>query len=265
MLQGLTPRRFCEQIGICGGDDGVVRVGADLGGNLECELCKYASHLVAPYCTPANAASIVKYLNDSICQRYVTPDQRPTCAALFKNATDDIFGLVADGTICAKLGICPEKKLKKSQYVPWMDVLRLEDAAKVENVAKVLAEEDPNAHNNVVINNINNNIMNVNNNVNGNKILVNDHVKVAGPPAPPSAAPMAMRNPMECGICEYVGLALLLGQSSDAACETAFASQPRTKVDACLAFAAPFASAMKGSGITDHKNVMKLCADNKYC
>jgi len=263
MIQGLTPRRFCEQVGLCFGDEnGVVRVGADLSNNIECELCKYASQMLAPSCTPENAAAIVDYLNSSICQRYVTPDQRPMCEGLVKNATDGIFELVRDGTLCAKLGVCQEKKV-----VPWTDVLRSqEDAAQVENVAKWIAEED--AVNNVVINNINNNIMNVNNNVNGNKILVNSHVKVpAGPPpaASTAAPPLALRNPAECGICEYVGLALLLGQSSEAACQTAFASQPRTKVDACLAFAGPFAEAMKGAGIADHKNVMKLCADNKYC
>merc|ERR1712198_336918 len=119
--------------------------------------------------------------------------------------------------------------------------------------------------NNVVINNIVNNVMNVNDEIKDNTVIVNDHVNVSNQPPQPPKPPMALRNPMECSICEYVGLALLLGQSPDAACETAFASQPKTKVDACLAFAAPFASAMKGAAVANHKHVMKLCADQKYC
>merc|ERR1712142_566377 len=140
-------------------------------------------------------------------------------------------------------------------------------AAKVEDVAKKL--DCPDGAKNIVINN-----------VNGNTIVVNDHVKVdhdgpkPPPPHPPTSPPKPHppmkaltnnNNPVECGVCEYVGLALLLRQTPEVACRDAFASQPATKVDACLAFAAPFEGAMKEFGAENHKHVMKLCQDHKHC
>merc|ERR1719193_2793659 len=125
MLNGMTPRRFCEQIAICGEENhaalfnadqssGVVRMKGPLG-VIECELCKYAAQTLSPHCAvPSNAEAIVDYLNSTICQRYVSPDQRPMCAGLVKNATLEIFKLVASGQICGKLGVCPESSAKKS-------------------------------------------------------------------------------------------------------------------------------------------------------
>merc|ERR1712136_533429 len=99
-------------------------------------------------------------------------------------------------------------------------------------------------------------------------VVVNDHVKASGPPVPPKPPkqqPLAQGSPMECSVCEYVGMALLLGQSPDAACQTAFSSQASTKMDACLAFAAPFGAAMKDAAVADHQKLMELCKREKYC
>merc|ERR1712002_692712 len=114
----------------------------------------------------------------------------------------------------------PQQQLKlqhqltlRLQSVPWMEVFEVQDAAKVEDVAKKL--DCPDSGKNIVI-------INVNNNVNGNTIVVNDHVKVdhdgPKPPHPPTPPPKLHppmkaltinNNPVECGVCEYVGLALL--------------------------------------------------------
>merc|ERR1712168_1135556 len=101
----MTPRRFCEQIGICGGSgvslgranatdlavgvnggaipavgvNGGVNPAVDvlrmsvtpsIANNIECELCQYAAQTISPYFTPSAAESIVDYLNSSICQKY---------------------------------------------------------------------------------------------------------------------------------------------------------------------------------------------------
>merc|ERR1719370_1423876 len=297
----MTPRRFCEQISVCGaaaaGGQAAALFRLINNNNQECELCRVASQVLAPYCTPEAAASVVDYLNASICQRYVSPDERANCSLLAKNATDAIFQLVVEGKLCAKLGVCPDAEktvVKKSEVksnlkeevksVPWMRFVESVDAAKVQATAKELVHDNDEGGNNIVINNINNNIMNVNNNVEGNTIVVNDHVKISSLPTPPpppagnaDAAPAAaadaaadtdppsVGNPAECSVCEYVGLALLLGQSPADACATAFASQPRSQVDACRAFVAPFAQAMKRATVANHVGVLNLCRSNKYC
>jgi len=214
-------------------------------------------------------------------------EERPTCSLLVKNATEEIFKLVVNGQICVRLGVCQQKK-----SVPWEKLVEVVDAAKIQSKANKISQAKENKEdeegntNNIVIQNINNNIMNVHNTVAGNTIIVNDHVKVdnPAPPHPPkdeddaaaaaaadsttaaaAAATLSIKNPMECRVCEYVGLALLLGQTPEAACKAAFSSQPATKVDACLGFAAPFGKAMKESGVEGHSNVLQLCRVHKYC